>query len=98
MSKAWTTTIVPLSEHLYDQSTFLEPPEQWVSAHDELVEIWGERAQAYRSISEGLQVVDQAAWDAGKLKAEAASKNEEAWFNQVNEVLGPMGFMINAYP
>ncbi|HHO53638.1 MAG TPA: hypothetical protein ENK18_22890 [Deltaproteobacteria bacterium] len=98
VAKAWSTSVVPLAEHLYDQSTFIEPPEQWVSSHDELVEIWGVRAQAYRNISEGLQMADQEAWESGRLQAQTATQKEELWFDQVNTIIAPMGFLIDAYP
>ncbi|MBX2803653.1 MAG: hypothetical protein KTR31_38610 [Myxococcales bacterium] len=98
VSDAWTTDIVPVAEHLHHQSTFVAAPAEWSATHANLVAIWGERANAYRSISEGLRTADQETWDSGRKLAETVKIREEEWFDMVNNTVAPMGFMLDAYP
>ena len=98
VADAWTTDIVPLSEHLHHQAGFVQAPEGWAERHGSLVEIWGERAHAYRSISEGLRMADEEAWDSGRALAEDVKLREEQWFDALNEELRPMSRGVEAYP
>lgn len=95
---AWMTEITPLAEHLHHQATYLEPPESWQKAHQELTQIWGERAQGYRAVAEGLRAADAEAWERGNTLVERARAQETEWFLSVNTRLQPLGVQIDAYP
>jgi hypothetical protein len=56
----------------------------------DLVEIWGNRAQAYRGLSESLAVADRAAWTTSVAKANAVQLDEEVWFKQTNKALAAL--------
>ena len=98
VADAWSSDIVPLAEHLHHQAGFVEPPENWSQQHAALVAVWGERAHAYRSISEGLERADKDLGEQGRNLAEQVKLKEESWFEEVNGQIGPMGFTIDAYP
>ena len=98
VAAAWTSDIVPLAEHLHHQASFVSAPAEWTSSHSALVTIWGERATAYRNISEGLRMADTAKWDQGRNMAATVKIQEEEWFDTVNTTIAPMGFVIDAYP
>ncbi len=100
VADAWTGTIVPLSEHLHDQASFvvLEEGNPWAERHEALVAIWGERAHAYRSISEGLERADRERWDEGRKLADEVKVKEEQWFDEMNTQVTPLGFVVDAYP
>ena len=98
VATAWTTKIVPLSEHLAHQASFVEPSGNWAASHAELVSIWSERAQAYRTISEGLRAADVEQWNQGSALAEQARTRETDWFAGLNVKLNALGMQIDAYP
>src|SRR5678815_2840335 len=62
---AWDRDIVPLSEHLRDQGLLVLPPPEWSADHKGLVEIWTTRAEAYRDISNSMQIGDLDLWKKG---------------------------------
>jgi hypothetical protein len=98
LAEAWTKDVVPLSEHLHSQATFVLPPTEWATAHGELVEIWSDRAQAYRALSESITVADPDQWQAARELADTVKLQEEEWFRNTNQTLGPKGLLVDQYP
>lgn len=98
VAQAWTVEIVPLAEHLHHQSTFVSAPEPWSARHAELVEIWGERAEAYRNLSEAIRLGDAPLWNDSRKKADSVKLAEEDWFNNLNRAVGPLGLVVDPYP
>ncbi|MEN0062432.1 MAG: hypothetical protein AAGA48_09780 [Myxococcota bacterium] len=98
VANKWETDITPIAEHLHFQAKLVDAPEEWSDQHSGLVEIWGDRARAYRDISEGLRLADRERWDRGRSSAEKVKLEEEAWFGEINEKLGSMNVNLEPYP
>ncbi|MEZ4241224.1 MAG: hypothetical protein R3F59_34705 [Myxococcota bacterium] len=98
IADSWGRTVVPIAEHLADQASFVEPPQPYVQAHQEIVQIWGDRATAYRSLSEAIQTGDTEGWNAARNLADDVKLREESWFYALNERVGPMGLIVDPYP
>lgn len=98
LAQDWTQEVVPLSEHLHGQATFLEPAAPWVEAHAELVDIWSERAQAYRTLSEALVLADANQWESAYNLARDVKIREEDWFRRANQTLAPKGLLLDQFP
>ncbi len=94
----WSDEIVPLSEHLYDQSRMLSVPDAWNAEHQLLIAIWKKRAEAYRDLSEATLLGDAKRWTAARKQANDAKLEEETWFNNTNERLGKSDVKIDQYP
>lgn len=95
---SWSTEVVPLAEHLHHQSQFLTAPDDWSARHSELVVIWGDRALAYRSLSEALILADVEEWEKGRSEATQVKLREEEWFKEVNQILANTGQQIDPTP
>jgi hypothetical protein len=99
LALAWTAEVVPLAEHLHHQSQYVEAPDTWTTRHADLVEIWGDRAQVYRALSESVVMADKEQWKVARTKATEATLAEETWFKEVNKDLGAKGIApINQTP
>ena len=98
LAATWTDEVVPLAEHLHQQAQFLQPPEPWAARHQELVDIWGDRAMAYRTLSEALVLADPDAWKKGRAEATEVKLREEEWFKGANLTLAPMGIQLDPMP
>lgn len=98
VAKKWEDDITPIAEHLYFQAKLVEPPDDWTTQHGELVDIWGERARAYRDISESLRLADRSLWEKGRNAAENVKLSEENWFERANEKLGVLNVTLDPYP
>lgn len=98
VASKWETDITPIAEHLHFQAKLVQPPEEWTEQHGALVVIWGDRASAYRDISEGLRLADRERWDRGSKAAEEVKLSEEDWFTAVNEKLATINVALDAYP
>ncbi|MEO0600009.1 MAG: hypothetical protein AAF211_01145 [Myxococcota bacterium] len=98
VANKWETDITPIAEHLHFQAKLVPAPEEWSETHEGLVEIWGDRARAYRDISEGLRQADREAWDRGSTAAEEVKLEEEDWFDKLNDKLGAMNVNLDPYP
>lgn len=94
----WRDDIVLVAEHLHDQAGHFSVPELWVERHSKLVEIWADRAQAYRSLAEALHVVDAEQWKAARETANGVKLREEEWFRSVNQELAPRGMIVDQFP
>jgi hypothetical protein len=90
LAESWATQVVPLAEHLHHQTAALPAEGAWSMRQTDLVEIWGNRAQAYRGLSESLAVADRAAWTTSVAKANAVQLDEEVWFKQTNKALAAL--------
>ncbi len=98
VANKWESDITPIAEHLHFQAKLVKAPEDWTEKHGELVAIWGDRAVAYRDISEALRLADRERWERGTKAAEEVKLEEEAWFVGVGERLGGMNISIDPYP
>ncbi len=98
LARAWTSEVVPLAEHLHQQAQFVQAPEPWAARHEELVDIWGDRAQAYRTLSEALVLADLDGWKKGRAEATEVKLREEEWFKSANLTLAPMGIQLDPMP
>ena len=96
--QVWNQDIAPLTAHLHDQATLVEPPESWIDAHAALVVAWGCRADSYRDIGEALILQDASALAAAKSSADHSKHLEEQWFRHVNKRLSPYDLHLNQYP
>ena len=98
LAQAWTGEVVPLAEHLHHQAQFVEAIEPWSQRHGELVEIWGDRAVAYRTLSEALVLSDPDEWREGRAQATQVKLREEEWFKEVNQILLTTNQQIDPTP
>ena len=94
----WSDEITPLAEHLHHQAQFIEAPPTWSPRHDDLVEIWGSRARAYRALSESLATADRKSWDAARKEASDVKVQEENWFKQMNQDLAVLNMGVDPSP
>lgn len=98
LAESWTAEVVPLAEHLHHQAQFIDAPAPWSEEHGELVEIWGDRALAYRSLSEALVLADLDAWKTARSQSTKVKLREEEWFKEVNAELATHGMVIDPTP
>lgn len=98
VASAWSSDIVPVAEHLHHQAAFVAAPDVWSLNHNELVEIWGDRAAAYRNIGEAIKLADAASWKSARELAEGVKLREEKWFDALNAAVAPMGMVVDPYP
>jgi hypothetical protein len=96
--KSWTVEIVPLAEHLHSQASFAKPPDTWTDQHSELVAIWGDRAQAYRALSDAITTADDSQWQASRDIADGIKLAEEKWFASTNERLAQNRLVVDQFP
>jgi len=94
----WETDITPIAEQLYFHAKTVEAPAEWSDEHVALVGIWGDRAEAYRDITESLRLADRERWDSGLTAAKQAKLDEEAWFVSINEQLRAINVSLDPYP
>lgn len=95
---AWSQDLVPMAEHLRDQSLFVSAPPSWSAPHKELAAVWSARADAWRDIAEAMDVGDLDLWRQGREKADTAKLGEEAWFQKSNEKMGAYGVVLDQFP
>lgn len=98
LAQSWTRDVVPLAEHLHHQAQLVEAPAPWVAAHADLVDIWGDRAKAYRSLSEALVLTDQEGWTAARAEVTQLKRKEEDWFKETNTTLATHGLWVDPTP
>lgn len=94
----WAEVVVPVSAHIYDQASLVQPPPTWDTWHTDLVEIWGARADAYRELSDAQILADQQLWTAARRKADKAKLDEEQWFTEVNQEFKRFDFTLDQFP
>lgn len=94
----WSNDIVPLTEHLRDQATLVAAPPAWVSDHENLIDIWTERADAYRHIADAVESGDPDLFQKGREQAYNAKLREETWFRDVNKRLEPYHLVVDQFP
>lgn len=98
MARMWTSDVVPLAEHLHSHATFVEPPPEWVDAHGQLVDIWSDRAQAYRAIGESITMADPDLWKNARELTDTVKLREEEWFRNANLRLAPKSLSVDQFP
>ncbi|MBA2322245.1 MAG: hypothetical protein H0V89_13955 [Deltaproteobacteria bacterium] len=98
LDATWRSEIVPLAEHLHDQASFVAAPSDWTKAHADLVDIWGDRAQAYRSLGRAIDEGDKAAWNEARELADSVKLREEEWFRTTNQRLSAHDLLVDAFP
>ena len=94
----WGTEIAPLAEHLATQASLQVPPVEWAARHEGLVEVWTDRAEAYRGVALALERGDREAWRASREKIGRVMVAQEDWFKQTNEALAPHGLALDQIP
>ncbi len=94
----WETTIVPMSEHLAAQASFVPVPTEYQATHQSLVQIWTDRALAYRAMSEATRTANAELWNAARSKADQVKANENAFFRDLNVQLTPLHLQVDPYP
>lgn len=98
VADAWSTEIVPLAEHLSNQAALVDAPVPYSARHAELVEIWADRAGAYRGLVEAMAAADAERWNAARTRADDVKLAEEKWFDALNEELADQGLAVDQYP
>lgn len=98
VAEAWNHEIVLLAEHVFNQASFIEPPPEYAATHQELVQIWADRATAYRDLGEAVARGDTNAWTVARQLADSVKIREETWFDHFNEGLAPAGLLVDPYP
>lgn len=98
VADAWGRQVVPVAEHLSDQVSFVVPPEEYAQDHTEIVQIWNDRAAAYRRLSEAIQTGDTEGWNAARQLADEVKLREERWFDHLNDRLAPANLIVDPYP
>ena len=96
--KAWDDDIVPLAEHLHAQVSFVQPPSAWAESHAQLVDLWGDRAAAYRSLSIATDEGDEKRWREARALADGVKLHEEDWFRSTNQRLAGWHLSVDPYP
>jgi len=94
----WTDEITPLAEHVHSQASFATPPESWSEQHAKIVDIWGQRAQAYRALSDAIQTADDTQWQSSRDQADGVKLAEEKWFESTNKRLVQSGLVLDQFP
>lgn len=98
LAETWSSDLVPLAEHLHSQTSFVAPPPVWQEQHEALVDIWSDRAEAYRSLAESYTHADAVEWKAARLVSDEVKIREEEWFRAANLVLAPQGIILDQFP
>ena len=98
VANTWSLEIVPLSEHLANQASFVTAPDPFGARHAELVKIWSDRAVAYRNLGEAIKTADAEQWNDARKQADDVKLREEKWFDGLNEQLAPQGLVVDPYP
>jgi hypothetical protein len=98
VADAWIHEIVPLAEHLHNQSSFVTPPSSYAQTHADLVLIWGDRALAYRNLGEAIQTGNTDEWNKARELANQVKLREERWFDTLNGALAPSNIQVDPYP
>ncbi len=96
--RTWTDEIAPLAEHLHDQASFVTPPGPWAPAHTGLVDIWGDRAQAYRALGRAIDHGDPTRWQEARELTDSVKLREEEWFATTNQRLATYGLEVDPFP
>lgn len=96
--KAWDDEIVPLAEHLHDQASFVRPPPAWAESHAQLVDLWADRAAAYRALSVAIEEGDEKRWRDARALADGVKLHEEQWFRTTNQKLAGWHLAVDPYP
>ena len=95
---AWSADLTPLAEHIRNHADLTEVPIEWSGRHVQLVDVWSDRAEAYRALTEALRDGDRASWLVARGIAEEVKVREERWFNEVNNDLRPLRITLDPYP
>jgi len=98
LASDWTGEVVPLAEHLYHQASFVVAPDPYAEQHAKLVDLWGRRALVYRQIGEAVFTSDLPTFTDARKKADELKLEEERWFDRLNEVMVPLGLLVDPYP
>lgn len=98
VADTWNREIVLIAEHVYNQASFVKAPPEYSAVHEELVQIWGDRAAAYRSLGEAVQQGDPESWSKAQQLANSVKIREETWFDRFNDGLAPSGLAVDPYP
>ncbi len=93
------TQISPTADELRAEAEKIEPvTPQLGEAHAMLVRAWGDRAASYHAMSEAWSRNDPVAFDAARKQNLQSKLDEERYFQTVNGIAQPYGWVIDQYP
>jgi hypothetical protein len=99
VARVWATRIRPEADSLAAEARRLAPTNPALAdAHARLVKAWTERAAAHGEVADAWTRGDEAAFDAGRAHGLRARLEEEAYFPEVNAVVGAWGLAVRQYP
>jgi hypothetical protein len=98
VAEVWERRIVPMSEHLAAQAALTQAPPEYAPTHARLVQIWTDRALAYRIMSEATRTANAELWNASRTKVDEVMANENQFFRDLNTQLAPSSLSVDAYP
>ena len=94
----WRDSVIPSSEHIAWQAATTESPQSWAAMHEELVEIWKQRASAYRELDFAITDASREAWTRAGESVNECQVAEEAWVAEASKALGAKGVRLDPYP
>ncbi|MCB9763230.1 MAG: hypothetical protein H6739_25880 [Alphaproteobacteria bacterium] len=91
--------IIPMADALKAEARAIEPTApQLQTVHQELVEAWTERAEAYRQMHAAYRAGDADAFRTARQRNVEAKLTEERYFQQANALLSPYGVRLDQFP
>lgn len=95
----WEKRVLPLADQLYDEVQAIEPSTpELAGLHQQLVDAWGDRAEAYHSMHRAYEKADANAYQAAFDKNVESKLAEEDYFGKVNRLLEPYGYHLDQFP
>ncbi|HJN76398.1 MAG TPA: hypothetical protein QGF58_20895 [Myxococcota bacterium] len=97
--RRWEKRVLPLADKLYDEVQAIQPETpELATLHQQLVDAWGDRAEAYHSMHRAYTKADAEAYQAAFDKNVESKLAEEDYFNKVNRLLEPYGYHVDQFP
>lgn len=94
----WDHEVVPLADHVATLAAGIQAPPHLSVDHQNLVEIWGQRADAYREAVEGLQTADRARFQEAASATAQITLTEDQWVRAFNARIEPLKLYVDLYP
>jgi hypothetical protein len=98
IASAWATEVLPIAESIPVLANEVQPPPHLSVDHNNLVDIWSKRADAYREVVEGLQTADRSRFDAASNATAAITLSEDQWVRAFNAKIEPLRLYVDLYP
>ncbi|MCP4807196.1 MAG: hypothetical protein GY913_21175 [Proteobacteria bacterium] len=97
--RRWKGSVLPLADDLHEQAQAIHPATpELAGLHAQLVDAWGDRAEAYRSMHSSYAKADADSFQDAFDKNVEAKLAEEDYFNKVNRLLEPYGYHLDQFP